>query len=602
VGSKRPALLAFSAAFAALTILQVAAVVEPAFFPTNDGPHHAFGAFARARIADPAFDYARFFDPNVPTSANGFAELFALLEPALGWQRAHAWSVGVIVLLWALGAHALVSRIAPERRWLAPLVASLALGWPLYQGFFSFVLGSALALSVLALALRPAPSARSRALVAALLVLLALIHVIAAALCGLFVLVGRVALVEGAARERAKEAAAVALTGLPALIVVLRSTAASEGLGDGTTIVPWALRLAALGATTLGGPLWRQATMVALALSAVAALLAALLPALIAALAGHNATGSPQARLRLALGACGALLCFTPLWMPWDVGGWQHAAVRPLPMALAVLLCMLPFEKLPRAGRALAAAFAFAFAFSSALWARGLNLQIAEETADVMRALERPAPRPAGYRWPFVLVDLPAAREAGMLRWDPERGLGSLFGIAHGGFPAYAHVVSPQAHTLLLRPEAMAALPPPPLRSRDATPLRAIDDPDARRPLLEALISKSVQPDGVIVIERPEDHALWRARGFIADVEEGRVFVGRFIGCALEVKTEVLRAVTTAPAPAGPDTLRRTDEVPAGGAVLDRLPCGSLEVTGCEPSLVELRADAPPPSIACPAP
>lgn len=578
--------LAFGLVFASLCALLVAAVVEPSFLPTNDGPHHVFGAYARAHLEDPALDYARFFDPNVPTTANGFAEIFALLEPALGWQRAHAWTLAVIVLVWAAGSLAFVTALEPRRRWLALVVAALALGWPLYLGFFSFVLGGGLALLVLAATLRLGHRARTRVILAAAVALIATVHFLMAALCGAFVLAARLAVVDKGARFR--ELILVILTGLPAVLVVLRATGAAASLGDETTVVPWSLRLAALGACTLGGPWWRTLPLIILVVAA--ALLLA------------RRARSPLER---ALGGTAVLLCLTPLWLPWHVLGWQHAAVRPLPLAAAVLVALVPVERWSRAARAALATACALFALGATWWARDLGLRAAREIDDVLAAAAAPVPRPAGYRWAFFLSSLPVEKDAGLLRWDPQRGLGSLFALTQGGFVAYSHVVSPQAHTVLLKDEQARELAPPPVRSREVTPLRALDDDGRRRALLESLVSKAVQVDGVIVAERPADHEVWRRRGFTVDGEVGRVLLARFTGCSLKVEVEAAaeaeaeREVTTTPAPIVPGALARTDVVPAGGAILERLPCGLVEVKGCAPATVELSPSVIP-VVRCP--
>lgn len=552
--------IAFGVAFAALCALLVASVAAPSFLPTNDGPHHVFGAFARAHIDDPTLGYARFFVPNVPPSANGFAEVFALLEPSLGWRAAHQATLGVIVLVWALGALAFTTAVDPRRRWLALLAATLGVGWPLYLGFFSFVLSGGLALLVVAAAMKVPFTPTARVVLAAALLVTAAVHFLMAAQAGLLLVVVRLSAVDRSARLR--ELGLVALMGVPAMILVSRLAGTTEHLADGTTVVPWSIRLEALGACTLGGPAWRQAIVVVAVLASVACL----------AVRGRRL-------VERALVATAALLCITPLWLPWDVLGWQYAAARPLPVAACVLVALLPVERLARRGQLVVAAVSIALSFAATAWALSLGERAAHEVDDVLRATRTPAA--PGYRWAFFTAPLPVEEDAGLLRWDPQRGLGSLFGVTAGGFVAYSHVVSPQAHTVLLRDDVAAALAPPPVRSREVSPLRAIDDDAKRLPLVEALASKAVQVDGVILAERPADHAVWKARGYDVDLEDGRVLLAHFTGCSARVITGEARRVGTAPGPSIPGVLVRTDEVPAGGALLERLPCGVVDVMGC---------------------
>ncbi len=568
-----------AAAAVAIALAADAVLAAPLFF-SNDGFHHIFSAWGRAHLDDPALGYARYFHGNLPPSANGVADLFAWLAPAVGWRLAHQLTVVVIAAVWIAGSVALAASVHPRRALVGLVAGACALGFNLYLGFFEFALATGIGFFALALAIRSpvAPPATSRrVVVAALLLGASFVHFLAAALTGFTVAVVWLARVERGAGPRAwlRELVAVAAVGLPAAIPAVLAAGAVGGLPDVDESAPLAVRLGALGMCTVGGPWWRQLPVFAAAGAAGVALVV---------------TRRDRGRVEIALGALAAAFAVVPWVVPWSVFGWQNVASRPLPLAVALFAALLPVERLPRAGRAVAAAAACAFFAAATLWARALDVEVARESADVLRVLAR-APPNTGYRWPFILTALPAVERAGMVRWDPQRGLGSLFALVQGGFVAYAHVVSPQAHTLLLKPEVKEALPPPPLRSRWVTPLRADDDPVERRRALAVLMSQAMQVDGVIVIERPADHPQWKARGFTVDLEDGRVLLARFTGCSLTVDSAAPRDVSIAMAPESPALLRRVAHVD-GPTRVDRVPCGAVTVAGCGSAV--LSPDAAP--------
>lgn len=406
------------------------------------------------------------------------------------------------------------------------------------------------------------PAIRTRAIMALALLVISVAHFFAAFLTGVVWLA--VAVARAPANSRLREVAWTCACGAPAALVVLASAASGVG-GDDTLheVLPFALRIASWGEVPLGGPLWRQT---------------ALLVVMGASLLSTAVWWRTRSATDRALALVAAAFLVVPLVVPWSALGWQHLSPRSLPLAAVLLCAALPLERARPAMRVVVAVVCIVAACASTWWSRQLHVRAAGDIADVLRALERPVPAPAGYRWSFVLVQPAFVDDASIFRWDPLRGIGNLFGITQGGFPAYAFVHSPSSDAVLLRPEARASLAPPLYRSRYATPIRGLQG-EARRARIDVLASHAVQVDGVILVEEPADHALWRARGFVVDVEDGRVLLARFEGCVLDVKGAA-RAIESRIAPRQDDALGRSDDV-RGDARLERLPCGLLEITGC---------------------
>src|SRR5208282_4563077 len=113
---------------------------------------------------------------------------------------------------------ALVRALAPGRLPLAFFGFPLALSWSLYMGFFAFVLSSGVGLYLIAASLGP-PSTARRALLAALLLLQAGLHMFPAILTGLVIAALLVA--RAPPGERLRALGRAALVGVPAAALVL---------------------------------------------------------------------------------------------------------------------------------------------------------------------------------------------------------------------------------------------------------------------------------------------------------------------------------------------------------------------------------------------
>lgn len=489
-------------AVVAASALMAEALWRGPFFPSNDGPHHVYGAFARAHIDDAALNYAAYVVPNGPTSANGFADLFAALEGSLGWRDAERATLAITCILFLVGCVALARHLHPARAWLGFVAGSGALGWALFMGFYEFMLASGLSFFVVLFALRMSTLGQ-RVGFGFLLLFLASIHFVVAVLVGGLVLLARVA----SAQRRVREALWVLLSGAPAAALTLRVSGA-EGHGDATEVLPLPLRLAAAGACTVGGPAWKQGAFVGLALLGLGTA------------AALWRTRSPTERVFAGVALAGFLV---PVFAPWSFLGWQHAAVRALPLCAAVAVALVPIEELRGRAYPVAAAACVAFFAVCTLSARDTLVRAAADLADVEAALETKVH--AGYRLSVVTTSPAWVDEAGLFRWDPLRGIGSVFGVVHGGLPAYAHTVSPQAHTVLVRPDLAPNLPAPPLRSTHQSRIRRIEDDAARAAALAPVVERARAFESVLAFERPADHAVWTRAGFRVVAEHGRVLL-----------------------------------------------------------------------------
>lgn len=603
--SERSASSAFIVAAALLVALALHVIWASPYVPATDMPGHMFGAVARARLdaGDTVGNHAAFLDANRPLTANGLIDFFALLEPSLGWRNAYRATATLLVLTWMLSSLAFVIALDRRRAWMALIAASTAFGWNFYQGFWAFAFGTALSFLFLAMVVRaygrlrePHATLRptTRVLLALALLVVAAAHFFAAVVVGGVWLAIVLAVTPPARRWR--EVGATLLMAAPAALLAVAAARGGVGSDPGfMEVLPFSLRVASWGEATIGGPLWRQLPLLVAMACGVASV----------ALLWRRRTSIDRALVTVAL-----FFLAVPLVVPWSALGWQHFSPRALPFAALLLCAAVPLERLdraPRAVRALIAAACVTTSIASVWWARELHRRASDDMSDVLRAADSTerargsstgAHEPAGYRWPFVLVQPPFVDDASLFRWDPLRGVGNLFGIVQGGFPAYAFVNSPSSDAVLLRDDLRTSLAPPMTRSQWVTPVRTMDG-DARRAALEALVghTQAAAVDGVILVERPEDHAAWLGRGFVADIQDGRVLLARFEGCALDV-TGATTDIATTPLPVSPQTLTRTDDV-RGDARLERLPCGLVEVRGCGPPRTLTLSRDTVPAISC---
>lgn len=516
----------------ALVVWIAFAVGDAAYLPTQDGPQHIFTIHAANHLDAPGTGWSDWFEPNTALSSYGFALVFGPLDLWLPWEQAARLALTLMAVAWAIGAFVFVRAVRPERSWLGVALGAAALQWTLYMGFFSFYTASAFGLFVLAFAFtRDSWNARARAALAALLLLQALMHVMAALLTGLVVAV--LLDFRAAPGRRLRELFCTAAIGAPAAAVAL-AVLWVQSVGaelPPEEIEAFALErppLWTLGKCLLGGPAWRAWPLTALA---VAAPLAALGP-------GRFALRAQDRALLVAGGAFLAAAALLPLHLP----SWHFFSVRFLPLGVCALVATLPVERIrTRAGRFWLATALTAFAFASTAWAVRYNRELAARSEPALAGLAVNLQRD-GARLPIVLEPLLGRpfddTRAAIPYAVPLLNLGKLYAVAQGGFVPFAFVSNPAIHPLLLREEARLDVPV----EADPRIAVALADPQRARDLaLRETVTVSMAARGshfqdVIFWGRPEDadHLVWL--GFEPDWRRGGLALARFEGCPLRIR------------------------------------------------------------------
>ncbi|MCA9563040.1 MAG: hypothetical protein KC561_06105 [Myxococcales bacterium] len=181
------------ALFLACLLLTVA-IAAPALvlypMPSQDGHQHALTAFVYGRISDPALNFSSYFRTHFPATSQGYVLLTVGLDMLLPFAAAERLALALVcallpattgVFAYRTGRHPLV----------AVAMAGLAVhSWPLAMGFYNFLLAFGFVPLVVLAASRALRLGRVRnwAVLAALLLGLAWLHIAVAAFAGLAVL------------------------------------------------------------------------------------------------------------------------------------------------------------------------------------------------------------------------------------------------------------------------------------------------------------------------------------------------------------------------------------------------------------------------------
>ncbi|MBW2269599.1 MAG: hypothetical protein JRH16_13570 [Deltaproteobacteria bacterium] len=523
-----------SATFLLLLLALAGAVGGVEYLPTHDGPQHVFAAHAAAHLDHPGSGWQHWLTANVPPTNHGFTALFAPFDAWLPWPTALRIALTLSVLLWAGGAIAFVTALARERVWLALPLAAAACQWTLYMGFFSFHAASGVGLWVLALALRRAHwSLRTCVELALLLLAQALMHVVPALLTGCVLLA--LAASRATRGERLRALARVVALGTPAALVALAVlriglTAIgdhNEGIGNDVilTRAPWW----SIARCFTAGPAWRAWLLPLLALAG-------------GAFALRRARGglSPEDR---ALAASGALLLLAGLLLPLHLRAWDFFSVRFLPLGVAVLVAIVPLERLrdARWQRAVGAALAL-WSFAATGWAWQHHRSLQARMAPALAGLDAPISRD-GLRLPIVMdayLGEPPATAAEVPYVVPALNLGALYAASQGGVVPYSFTLNPVLHHALRRDEAWASLPGA-VDRRYAIDLARTSvgrDPLFRSAVLAYVAAHATPYQDVVLWGRPEDAQQLREMGYRLDYESGGLAIAHFEGCPLTVRVE----------------------------------------------------------------
>ncbi len=520
-------------------IRAVAAFAQPDYLPTHDGPHHILAAWLVGHAADTNSGYLHFVEPGHPLTALGFLSLFRLFEPSLGWQAATSAVLGCIVALWSVGGFLLARKVEPHRAWLGLFAAATAGQWVLYMGFFSFAVGLGLALFTLLAAL-----SRERLSwpvvfgTSALLTLVALCHVAVAAMTGLAVLAIFVARERPSRRMRGLVGAMIA--GLPAAIIAALTAsgvAAVDAAYQGALATPpWPAvlgdRFFLLARTFTPGTTDRE-----------------LVP-LFAALAGITITAldlrSRRARpLDVALAATSLVLFALALSSPINLLSWQFFSPRPMPLAVMLGILTLPLERFGRFTKLIFVVWLLWFTAGSLQWTEDHNRKLDAAAKPALAGLQASLhPSRSGPRLPLIADPIglagPIDAEAEVPFAQPLLNVGLLYAVAQGGMAPYFFANIPQGHPFVFKGPLDSLFPPVPSRDfwrilRDpSTP------PDApqKQAVRSAMAAFGAAYEDVILFGSPADVEGVERRGYVADVKQGGLFIGRFKGCPMELSVD----------------------------------------------------------------
>jgi hypothetical protein len=529
---------------------------------TNDGGQHLYGWVA-ALHPDDARRFGDYVVAHQSPTARGPREVFTLLEPALGWERAFRATVATTVLLWAAGFTALVLVAAPRRRWLALLGLPLALQGPFFFGFLPFWASCALVFGGWAAFFS---SWRHRILGAALLFALAAhAHVVAAAVGGLALAL--VALGESAPGRRARTLGALFLVGAWPLVVVALSLA--TGIDPGAAHeepLPFVERVRVLAETFQPGPAWRNVAGVGLLVGA----------GIICVLNRRHL--SRRDRL---LAMVGAAFLLAGAALPTDIRGWGGAGDRLLPLGAVLLFLATPLEALPRAGRFIVVCILILHASASAWWVRGFQAQVLAEHRPLLEALATFEPAPAHFFGLTVAGDDAARATALPARVAPSARVPQLAAIALGGFVDGSHASLPGIHPLKLKPGTTST-------TREVFTLGGADE-DRHLALVPRVMGLVAPFEGLLFFSaapEPRLRAAFEQHGLVREREGGGLTAYRLVGCPLAVDVwgppgaDVELTLGLWPEKS-PMRRARLQLDAAGAATLEvaRVPCGEAWVT-----------------------
>jgi hypothetical protein len=537
-----PRLGLFWAGTLALSLLLLGAVWCVPYLPTNDGPESVFSAHVENHYSDPGTIYRDQLVPTYQFAGKGFSLVFAPLENLLGWRNALRATLSVLVLASAWGNLALVLAVDPRRRAAALLGFPLALSYPFYMGFYSFALGSALGLLTLAFVARRSPKTRWASL-ALLLLVQSVVHVFSAVLTAVAVFAVVVATAARGARGSVVWKAMLAES--PVLLVLLGAAATtSKGQADfvgGFWRLPWRETLAAFPHWIAPGPSGRAWFVTALVVLAMALALA-------------RARSSTATSLERCLTLVSCAFFALALALPRDFPDWQIFSPRFIPLAVSLLLGLVPLELAARLGRrALDVAAALSFVVSVALLVSSalFHRRLARECEDVVAAIDAPVQRsrlvlPVNLEPRCGFSGDPSASE---VPFDsPLLHIGALFAAVQGGSTPYLFAGSASAHAFKVREGGMVVPPIPDLHR--LWPLFASEafktDDTLRRRSLDEIAQDGIFYEAVAVTGlRPGDLSVWEERGFVADWTRGSVLLAHFEPCSLDLTFP--RDVTTLP-------------------------------------------------------
>ncbi len=499
------------------------------YLPTNDGPQHILTAHIENHYADPGSIYAQTLLPLPQFADRGFATLYAPLESLLGWRNGLRVALTVMVLGFAWSFAAAVIAFEPRRRGVAYLGFVLAWMWPLYMGFFSFVIGEALGLVALAIALRaPNLDWRTTLALTGVFAVGAGAHVLTAVVAWGVLAVIVVARAEKGERMRVGARVLVPL----AIPFAVFATAALLHVGWSNPVryVPFATRMHTLTRLLAPGPAWRAWAFVAV---------------LVAALVLAAARLRVLRREERAALAMGLVVLLFGLLAPRDIRNWEFFSPRFLPVGASLVFLATPFERIAGAARPL-----FSFSALALVATAAFHQRLARGCADVLDGLDAPIHR-TGMNLPIDLNSKCGVSSDPALSEVPYMSalhhVGALYATAQGGSTPWLFIGSPGAHAFRARPDGLKVPVPDWVRYHRIfdSPRFTIDRAYRRSVLLEIFALGSASEGIIVTGAHPSDVALLREQGFALDYARGSVALAHFEPCKLDVT--IPRAVADRP-------------------------------------------------------
>jgi hypothetical protein len=214
------------------------------------------------------------------------------------------------------------------------------------------------------------------------------------------------------------------------------------------------------------------------------------------------------------------------VFAPFQIPGWQGFSQRFVPLAALLVIAVVPLERLSPALRKLAPSVLFATALIALTLTYPFHRRLAALCPDALAGLSAPV-HVTGTLFPVVIrnTELPTYDRihAEVPMMSPLVHMGTLYAAAHGGVAAFPFVGNPAVHAFVLRPSTSQRPVP------DAEHyLRAMASPEFHHDLAfrqevdRQLATIGSYYDEVAVFGAlPEDLAVWRALGFVADWQEG---------------------------------------------------------------------------------
>jgi hypothetical protein len=272
----------------------------------------------------------------------------------------------------------------------------------------------------------------------------------------------------------------------------------------------------------------------------VRAVVATAAVAAVAAFSAWRLCRSDSARADRGFGLAAILFLLATVVAPVNIPAWQCFSQRFATPGVALILAVLPFERLGAGSRRVASWGLFVAAAAFVSLSYPMHRRLVALCADAVAGLSAPVHR-SGVQLPMALAPsevpgaAPSRGEVPML--DPLLHMGALYAAVQGGLVPFVYATGAATHPFTLRP-GPAKEPVPDLDHYDRlVHSPAFDsDPGYRRRVVDDLASFGMFYEGVVFLGvRSSDVELLHTRGFVADWERATAFVGHFEPCRIDL-------------------------------------------------------------------